>query len=97
MLLRPTAGGVRVAVKVVTRSAKNRVARARGDRLKVCVTAPPEKGRANELVVETLAEFFGVRRGNVRIAAGGTSSLKEVEIGGIDETAARNRLEGITA
>jgi len=71
---------VRIRIKVVTRASRNRVAGEVGDRIKVCVTAPPEKGRANELVVETIAAHYGVPKRCVRIVGGDTSSLKEVEI-----------------
>lgn len=71
---------MRIQIKVVTRSSKNRVAGGIGGRLKVCVTAPPEKGRANALVVETLAAHFGVPERSVRVVGGERSSLKEVEI-----------------
>lgn len=79
---------VRLAIKVVTRSSKNRVAGMTGDRLKVCVTAPPEKGRANALVVETLEEFFGAK---VRIVAGETASVKQVEVA-LDAAGVREKL-----
>ncbi len=91
-MLSPTPAGVRIAVKVVTRASSNRVAGSVGDRLKVCVTAPPEKGRANALVVETLAEFFGVAERAVRIVAGETASLKELEVDGVGVAQARERL-----
>jgi hypothetical protein len=91
-LAKDVAGGVRIAVKVVTRASRNRVAGRVGDRLKVCVTAPPERGRANELVEETLAEFFGVGCRTVRIVSGATSSIKEVEVAGISVSEVETRL-----
>ncbi len=38
--------------------------------LKVAVTAPPEDGRANAALIETLAEVLGVRRSQVMLLSG---------------------------
>ena len=67
-------------VKVVPKASRDRVAGWIGDRLKVQVAAPPERGRANEAVARLLAESLGLPRGSVRVAAGLTSPLKVLEI-----------------
>ncbi|MBI2930038.1 MAG: DUF167 domain-containing protein [Planctomycetes bacterium] len=82
----------RLTVKVVTRASRDRVAGMVGDRLKVCVTVAPERGRANARVVETLAEFFGVPERCVRIVAGETASVKQVEIAGLGPKEAARRI-----
>jgi uncharacterized protein (TIGR00251 family) len=51
--------------------------------LKVHVTAPPEDGRANDAVVETIAEWLGVRPRQVTIVNGATSRNKLVRITGL--------------
>jgi uncharacterized protein len=48
----------------------------------VQVTAAPERGKANDAVVEVLAKALGLTRARVRIVAGETSPLKTVEIDG---------------
>jgi uncharacterized protein len=53
-----------------------------GDRMKIRLAAPPVDGRANEALVEFLAEFFGVPRRHVRIAAGLKSRRKRVIVEG---------------
>ncbi len=63
-----------------------------GDALKVCVTAAPERGRANASVQKVLAGALGVSKDRVRVVAGRTSPRKIVEIDGLDETEARARL-----
>jgi uncharacterized protein (TIGR00251 family) len=73
---------VRLQLKVVPKSSKNRVVGWVGDRLKVQVTAPPERGKANEAVVGVLADALGVPRSRVRIVSGETAPLKTVEIDG---------------
>lgn len=66
-------------IKVVPNAKKNKVL-DEGERLKVYVAAPPTEGKANKAVIELLAEFFEVKRGNVRIIKGEKSREKIVEI-----------------
>ena len=68
-------------VKVIPRSKKNEVSGELADgTLKVHVTAPPEKGRANEQVCEVLAAHFQVPVRSVQIATGHGSPRKVVRI-----------------
>lgn len=71
-------------VKVVPKSSRDRIAGWVGDRLKVAVTAPPERGRANEAVARLLAKSLGIAGSRVRIVSGQRGPLKEVEIQGVD-------------
>jgi uncharacterized protein (TIGR00251 family) len=71
---------VLLPVKVVPKASRDRVAGWIGDRLKVQVAAPPERGRANEAVARLLADALGLPKGAVRVAAGLTSPLKVLEI-----------------
>ncbi len=73
---------VRLLLKVIPKSSKDRVVGWVGDRLKVQVTAPPERGKANEAVIGVLAGALGVPRNRVRIVSGETAPLKTVEIDG---------------
>jgi uncharacterized protein (TIGR00251 family) len=73
---------MRVQLKVVPKASANRVVGWIGDRLKVQVTAAPERGKANDAVVEVLAKALGVPRSAIRITAGASSPLKTVEIDG---------------
>lgn len=68
-------------VKVIPRSRKNEVSGELADgTLKVHVTAPPEKGKANELVCEVLAAHYKVHVRSVRIVMGHGSPRKVVRI-----------------
>lgn len=49
-------------------------------KLKIAVTAPPDKGRANDELCEFVAELLGVRRAAVRLASGERSRDKRLEI-----------------
>jgi len=68
-----------IKIKVVPNAKKNKVL-DEGEGLKVYVAAPPIGGKANKAVIELLAEFFDVRRGNVKIIKGEKSREKIVEI-----------------
>jgi uncharacterized protein (TIGR00251 family) len=67
-------------VRVQPRARRNAVTKVADGSLKVYVTAPPEDGRANEAVVEAIAEWLGVKRRQVEIIQGATSRNKVVRV-----------------
>jgi len=46
----------------------------------VKVTAPPEKGKANEAVIELLADFFDAPKNSISIVGGKSTRMKIVDI-----------------
>ncbi len=92
MDLRATPDGVEIPVKAVPKSSHNRVAGIVGDRLKVCVTAAPEKGKANDAVVGTIADWLGVAKSAVSVVAGETSPKKTVRVRGLGVAQVKSRL-----
>ena len=44
--------------------------------LRIAVAAPPEKGRANDVLAHAIAEIFGVRASSVRLISGERSRRK---------------------
>ncbi len=69
-------------IKITPNAHKNEIVGWQGDVLKVKIEAPPEKGKANDLLIEFLAETFSLAKQNIRIVSGHTSRLKKVEING---------------
>lgn len=63
-----------------------------GDAWKLRVVAAPERGRANESVVELLATTLDLRRPKIRIVSGATSRDKVVELVGLTLEEAESRL-----
>jgi uncharacterized protein len=59
---------------------------------KLAVNAPPEDGRANDAVVELLAELLGLKRRQVIVARGHSSRGKLVEVTGMSAEEAERRL-----
>jgi uncharacterized protein len=70
------------SVKVVPRSSKTAIAGLLGGMLKVKLAAAPEKGKANESLVEFLADTLGVKRNTITITSGHTSPVKTIQIAG---------------
>ncbi len=65
---------------------KTEVAGMHGARIKIRLAAPATEGRANEALIEFLAEKFGVARRDVRILSGMKSRDKRVLIEGVTTT-----------
>ena len=72
-------------VRVIARAKRNAVTEMEDGGLKVYVTAPPEDGRANDAVVETIAEWLGVKRRQVEIVNGATNRNKVVRVTNISQ------------
>jgi len=73
---------VTIKIKVTPRAARTEFAGEMADgTLKVQVTAPPEKGRANEELCVFLARHYGVGRGRVEVVSGHSAARKLVRIG----------------
>ncbi len=86
-LVETRADGVRVRLKVTPKASRNRCERLERDadgvlRLRVAVTAAPEKGKANKAVIALLAKALGVAKGALVVSAGETGRLKTLDIEG---------------
>ena len=66
-------------VRVIPKAKQHSVT-LEGNKIKVKVHSPPEKGKANDEVIELLAEHFKVKKSKVRILKGETSRDKLIEI-----------------
>jgi uncharacterized protein (TIGR00251 family) len=61
--------------------------------LKIKVSAPPEKGKANQCLVKFLAQTLDVKRNAVGIVAGKTSPVKRVQVLGISAETLHRKLD----
>lgn len=68
-----------IHVRVVSNARRDEVLKE-GDEFRAYVRAPAVGGKANDAVIKLLAEFFGVRRSEVRIVRGVRSRDKVIEI-----------------
>ena len=72
---------MRIKVKVIPRASRNAIEKLREGSFKVWVTVAPEKGKANDKVIELLALEFEISKSKVLLVSGPTSSQKVFEIG----------------
>jgi uncharacterized protein len=71
---------MRIYVKVSPRSSKNEVIKMSEGEYKVRLTAPPVDGKANDMLVKILAEYFNVAKSYVRIIGGKSAKTKIIDI-----------------
>ena len=64
-----------------------------GGALKIAVTAPPEDGRANKAIVETLRDLLILKRSQVELFSGQTSREKRFLIRGITKTELERKVQ----
>jgi len=83
---------MKLRLKVVPGGSRDAVVGMLGDDLKIKVSAPPEKGRANRAVLALLADFLDVTPDAVTLLSGAGSSRKVVEVAGLDEARLAERL-----
>jgi uncharacterized protein len=67
-----------IKVRVSAGAKTEKVEKMDDGSFKVRVSLPPEKGKANERVVELLAEYFKVSKAKVAIISGNTFREKSV-------------------
>jgi len=68
-----------IHVRVVPNAKRNEISEKAG-KLKVRVTAPAVDGKANKASVKVLAEYFKVKKRNIRIIRGEKSREKVIEV-----------------
>ncbi|MHC4115267.1 MAG: DUF167 domain-containing protein [Planctomycetota bacterium] len=86
-------GGVIFTVKVVPGSSRTAVEGILGGRLKVKVSTPAEKGKANQSLVELLAGRLSVKKKDISIISGQTNPVKQVTVSGLSPEKLLEKLE----
>jgi len=81
-----------LAVKVVPGSSRSSIGGLLDGMLKVKISVPPEKGKANQCLVKFLAKQLGVKRNAIRIISGQTRPVKRVEVLGISAETLQKKL-----
>ena len=67
-------------VKIVASSSKTAIAGCLDGMLKIKVSAPPKKGKANQAIIKFLAGKMGVKKRQITIATGLRSTIKQIHI-----------------
>ncbi|MFH1868662.1 MAG: DUF167 domain-containing protein [Candidatus Omnitrophota bacterium] len=71
---------MRISVKVLPRAPKEEVVELEDGTFKAYLKAAPADGKANISLIAVLAEFFSVKKSDIKIITGLTSRKKIVEI-----------------
>lgn len=86
--LQEDAEGIRLTVYVQPKSSRNKLAGIHGDSIKLCITAPPVDGKANEAVIHFFAKLFHLPKSSISIVNGLQSRTKSLVLSGLSlETA----------
>lgn len=67
-------------LRIQPRAARDEIVGYHGGRLKIRLTAPPVDGKANQHLIEFLADVFAVPKRDVVLLSGETSREKRVRI-----------------
>jgi uncharacterized protein (TIGR00251 family) len=86
------ARGVLLPVRAQPGARREAIVGEHGGELKVAVSQPPEKGKANERIVEVLCEELSLRRSQIELVAGETSRSKKFVITGVSLEELQQRL-----
>jgi len=81
--IREVDGGVVFAAKIIPGSSRTAVCGLLDDMVKIKISAAPEKGKANQCLLEFLAKQLGVKKGAVSIISGYTGPVKNIQVLGI--------------
>lgn len=84
-----------IAVKVVPGARRSRVVGRYGDAIKVQVAAPPEGGKANQEVIELLAETLSLKPNQLQLIKGHTQSRKVLQVTGVEQAELDARLNAV--
>jgi uncharacterized protein (TIGR00251 family) len=79
-----TCQGFVLRLRVAPGARRTEVVGLQGDRLKVRLAAPPEKGAANRELIAFLARELKIPKGSIKLTLGAQSRSKVVEVLGLD-------------
>lgn len=79
-------------LRIVPNARRNEVVGEHGDAVKLKVAAPAVEGKANEALLEYLAELLEVPRRTLSLSAGEKSRDKSIVVEGLELAEARRRL-----
>ena len=91
-MVEPHEAGALLAVKAVPGASREGIVGPLGERLKVAVRRPPEKGAANKAVAAVLAKALGVRVADVELVRGQARPEKVFLVRGLGAAEVRRRL-----
>jgi uncharacterized protein (TIGR00251 family) len=89
------AEGCILSVRAQPGARRNAILGEHGGALRVAVTAPPDKGRANDAIIEVLADALDLKRAQIDLISGPTSRQKRFLVRNMTAEALRNKLQAL--
>lgn len=80
--LQPHPQGVIVLVRAQAAARQNAIRGEQNGAIKVSVTQAPEQGKANKAIIQVLADRLSLRRSQIQLVSGETSSQKQFLVRG---------------
>jgi len=90
-----TGNDVKIKVKIVPGSSKNKIIGAYNNALKISIAAPPVEGKANKKCIAYLAKYFDVAKSKIEIISGQTGKNKLIKIYDISQEEFLDKIEKI--
>ena len=81
-----------IRVKVQPKASRSEILGFIGDVLRVKVAAPPDRGKANAVLLELLATTFGVPKSRITLLRGHASRDKLIVVDGLSQDELQRRL-----
>ncbi|MCF7837079.1 MAG: DUF167 domain-containing protein [Candidatus Marinimicrobia bacterium] len=79
-------------VRLTPRARREQLGPVYGDALKISVLAPPVDGRANQALLQRLAQCLNIPPGRLAILSGATGRQKQIAVHGLSAATATARL-----
>lgn len=89
------ARGVVLPVKAQPGARQNAIRGEQNGMLKVSVTQAPEKGKANQAIIDVLAKSLALKRSQIELLSGETAAQKRLLIRDCSLTALAGRIDAI--
>lgn len=80
------------SIRVVPRASRNKIAGIHDGAVRICLTAPPVEGAANEALVGFLSTVLRVAKRDIEIISGRTARNKTVSVSGLSAEEVEARL-----
>ena len=90
-----TGNDIKVKVKIVPGSSKNKIIGAYNNALKISIAAPPAEGKANKKCITYLAKYFDVAKSKIEIISGQTGKNKLIKIYDISQEEFLDKIKNI--
>jgi len=91
-----TGNDIKIKVKIVPGSSKNKIIGAYNNALKISIAAPPVEGKANKKCIAYLAKYFDVAKSKIEIISGQTGKNKLIKIYDISQEEFLDKIKKIS-